>query len=202
MKKIIIPMMIIMSSCSVQRTFTSTIRCTGDIVWMNDSGDEVMRWENSVIDSTVLQTYDFYDGSRTSKVIKNSLDRNDGEFVKFTSGGKTMMISGGMILISNIRSESTEMNMHKQSIYKEIDDFVYEQTGIRYVDTSYDYALIDIYVLAGKKLNIVEFIKEFEKRFDIVTRYRHVPQMTSTIYDLYDIVIWCKLFPETETYEK
>lgn len=193
-------MMIIMSSCSVQRTSTSTMRCTGDIVWMNDSGDEVMRWENSVIDSTVLQTYDFYDGSRTSKVIKNSLDRNDGEFVKFTSGGKTMMISGGMILIDNMRSEGTEINMPQQSIYKEIADFVYKQTGIRYEDTSYDYALI--YVLAGKKLDIMKFIQEFEKRFDIVTQHRHVPQMTSTIYDLHDIVIWCKMFPDTGYYEK
>lgn len=206
MKRLIIPVMIfLMTSCStLYETTTTTVNYIGDIVWMNDDGEEVRRYENSVIDYTKTMENSYSDGMSSRNVTKNP-DSNlcKSEFIRFSSGGKTRMISGGMILIDNIRTEVvTDRHRYSEtSLYNEISKFVCKSAGIRYRDLAYNDTLADMYMISGKKLDIVEFTAEFEKMFDI-TATRYAPRRTSTIHDLYEIVNWCKMFPETSHYKK
>ena len=74
---------------------------------MNDDGEEVKIYENCIIDYTEVKRIQFSDGTSSDIVIKNTNPSLlESEFIRFSSGGKTRMISGGMILIDNMRLET------------------------------------------------------------------------------------------------
>lgn len=107
MKRLIIYMMVLVSSCStIYETTITKVNYIGDIVWMND-GEEVKIYENCIIDYTEVKRIQFSDGTSSDIVIKNTNPSLlESEFIRFSSGGKTRMISGGMILIDNMRLET------------------------------------------------------------------------------------------------
>ena len=108
MKRLIIYMMVLVSSCStIYETTIMKVNYIGDIVWMNDDGEEVKIYENCIIDYTEVKRIQFSDGTSSDIVIKNTNPSLlESEFIRFSSGGKTRMISGGMILIDNMRLET------------------------------------------------------------------------------------------------
>lgn len=108
MKRLIIYMMVLVSSCStIYETTITKVNYIGDIVWMNDDGEEVKIYENCIIDYTEVKRIQFSDGTSSDIVIKNTNPSLlESEFIRFSSGGKTRMISGGMILIDNMRLET------------------------------------------------------------------------------------------------
>ena len=161
-------------SCSVPYSTTTTC----DIIWMNDQGNEVARWEKSIID------------------MAQAAHRQP--VVGFTSGGTRRVISGGMILIDNVEvshtvhdsgSHTGVHNMSGVCSSYDILKFICEDIGIPDIGDIMNDSLDEIYSKAGRRLDMNRFISKFNKRFMITQiDYNHIPVPGSTIHDLHEII--------------
>ena len=87
-------LLIILTSCGVTK-----VASYGDVSLLNTNGEVIQKWENSTLGA---ETYDNYTGQQISysQPLKNS-------GLNFTDkDGETHYISGGIIIVDNIRTIS------------------------------------------------------------------------------------------------
>ena len=87
-------LLIILTSCGVTK-----VASYGDVSLLNTNGEVIQKWENSTLGA---ETYDNYTGQQISysQPLKNS-------GLNFTDkDGETHYISGGIIIVDNIRTTS------------------------------------------------------------------------------------------------
>ena len=94
--KHIIPfiLLIILTSCGVTK-----ITSYGDVSLLNTNGETIQKWENSTLSS---ETYDNYTGQQ----ISYSLPLKNGGLNFTDKDGEAHYISGGIIIVDNIRTIS------------------------------------------------------------------------------------------------
>ena len=111
--KHIIPfiLLIILTSCGVTTAVSygvTTVTSYGDISLLNTNGEMIQKWENSTLGS---ETYDNYTGQQISysQPLKNS-------GLNFTDkDGESHYISGGIIIVDNIRAISKSTPVIQES---------------------------------------------------------------------------------------
>ena len=92
--KHIIPfiLLIILTSCGVTK-----VTSYGDVSLLNTNGEMIQKWENSTLSS---ETYDNYTGEQ----ISYSLPLKNGGLNFTDKDGESHYISGGIIIVDNIRT--------------------------------------------------------------------------------------------------
>ena len=106
--KHIIPfiLLIILTSCGVTK-----VTSYGDVSLLNTNGEVIQKWENSTLSS---ETYDNYTGQQ----ISYSLPLKNGGLNFTDKDGESHYISGGIIIVDNIRT----INQSKPVIQKSDND--------------------------------------------------------------------------------
>ena len=103
--KHIIPfiLLIILTSCGVTK-----ITSYGDVSLLNTNGEMIQKWENSTLSS---ETYD----NSTGQQISYSLPLKNGGLNFTDKDGETHYISGGIIIVNNIRTISQSTPVIQES---------------------------------------------------------------------------------------
>ena len=161
--KHIIPfiLLIILTSCGVTK-----ITSYGDVSLLNTNGEMIQKWENSTLSS---ETYDNYTGEQ----ISYSLPLKNGGLNFTDKDGETHYISGGIIIVDNIRT----INQSKPVIQKSDNDLTSE-----YENLKEQYSEKKKYLKQNKgKLSDTE-VKSIKS--EMKTIMRRIQEIENTFYDI------------------
>ena len=161
--KHIIPfiLLIILTSCGVTK-----ITSYGDVSLLNTNGEMIQKWENSTLGS---ETYD----NHTGEQISYSLPLKNGGLNFTDKDGESHYISGGIIIVDNIRT----INQSTPVIQKSDNDLTSE-----YENLKEQYSEKKKYLKQNKgKLSDTE-VKSIKS--EMKTIMRRIQEIENTFYDI------------------
>ena len=161
--KHIIPfiLLIILTSCGVTK-----VTSYGDVSLLNTNGEIIQKWESSTLGS---ETYDNYTGQQ----ISYSLPLKNGGLNFTDKDGETHYISGGIIIVDNIRT----INQSTPVIQKSDNDLTSE-----YENLKEQYSEKKKYLKQNKgKLSDTE-VKSIKS--EMKTIMRRIQEIENTFYDI------------------
>ena len=161
--KHIIPfiLLIILTSCGV-----TNVTSYGDVSLLNTNGEMIQKWENSTLGS---ETYD----NSTGQQISYSLPLKNGGLNFTDKDGETHYISGGIIIVDNIRT----INQSTPVIQESDNDLTSE-----YENLNEQYSEKEKYLKQNKgKLSDTE-VKSIKS--EMKTIMRRIQEIETTFYDI------------------
>ena len=167
--KHIIPfiLLIILTSCGVTK-----ITSYGDVSLLNTNGETIQKWENSTLGS---ETYDNYTGEQ----ISYSFPLKNGGLNFTDKDGESHYISGGIIIVDNIRT----INQSKPVIQKSDNDLTSDNNlTAEYENLKKQYSEKRKYLKQNKgKLSDAE-VKSIKS--EMKTIMRRIQEIKNTLYDI------------------
>ena len=169
--KHIIPfiLLIILTSCGVTNVVScgvTNVTSYGDVSLLNTNGEIIQKWENSTLSS---ETYDNYTGQQ----ISYSLPLKNGGLNFTDKDGEGHYISGGIIIVDNIRT----INQSTPVIQKSDNDLTAE-----YENLKEQYSEKKKYLKQNKgKLSDTE-VKSIKS--EMKTIMRRIQEIENTFYDI------------------
>ena len=167
--KHIIPfiLLIILTSCGVTK-----ITSYGDVSLLNTNGETIQKWENSTLSS---ETYDNYTGQQ----ISYSLPLKNGGLNFTDKDGEAHYISGGIIIVDNIRTIN-----QSTTVIQESDNDLTSDNNLtsEYENLNEQYSEKEKYLKQNKgKLSDTE-VKSIKS--EMKTIMKRIQEIENTFYDI------------------
>ncbi len=158
-------LLVFLTSCGVTITY-------GDISVLNNNGETIRQWDNCLLEET---GYEYNPTTKSSQKVRYyyGINRNEGISFKDKTG-EIHYVSGGIIIIDNIKDVNDESNYNEKSTVNESVNSEYNELKKQYSEKK-QYLKTNKGKISDKE---VEFIK-----LEMKVIKRKIQVIENTLYD-------------------